>query len=306
MTTVRAFGRHVQLHVRERFVLQQTRFPRVPYCAYPASHKRFSSSSSSSSGGDGGSHDADPAKQHELFHDQMMDLREEREALFGFTDDEKSAWMQRGDSSVQGTLQETIAQYEAVREGNSTGGSDDASGTFGSASSSPSSVHFSTQQQQQQQQQQREPSSRSPPSSPQQLGRSSNSEFTHISQDGANVSMVDVGEKETTRRTALARTKVVFPPEVMAAFGEGVSRDEMIGPKGPIFATAKVAGIMAAKKTSDLIPLCHPLPLNRISVEIYVEANVAVVECECCVSHTTGVEMEVSNTHTQHGVVVKV
>jgi len=65
-----------------------------------------------------------------------------------------------------------------------------------------------------------------------------------------------------------------------------------VGPKGPIFSTAKLAGIMAAKRTSDLIPLCHPLPLDKVHVEIHLVGNVATIECECRVTHKTGVEME--------------
>ena len=66
----------------------------------------------------------------------------------------------------------------------------------------------------------------------------------------------------------------------------------MIGPKGPIFETAKIAGIMAAKRTSDLIPLCHPLPLDRVNIDIQLIDNRAIIECECRVTHKTGVEME--------------
>jgi len=109
--------------------------------------------------------------------------------------------------------------------------------------------------------------------------------------------MVDVGRKSPSRRVAVARSTVVFPPEVLSAFrlddeGRGVGNTEMIGPKGPIFETAKIAGIMGAKKTSDLIPLCHPLPLDRVNITIRLVNNTAVIECECTVTHKTGVEME--------------
>ena len=114
--------------------------------------------------------------------------------------------------------------------------------------------------------------------------------FTHLSEDGAEISMVDVGHKEITQRVARAQSKVVFPPEVMSAFS--IVGDELVGPKGPIFTTAKLAGIMAAKKTSDLIPLCHPLPLDKVHVEIKLVGNVATIDCECRVTHKTGVEME--------------
>jgi len=114
--------------------------------------------------------------------------------------------------------------------------------------------------------------------------------FSHVSEDGREVSMVDVGHKSSTQRVARAQSKVVFPPEVMMAFEQ--SNGELIGPKGPIFSTAQLAGIMAAKKTSDLIPLCHPLPLDKVDIRIQLEGNVATITCECRVTFKTGVEME--------------
>ncbi len=121
-----------------------------------------------------------------------------------------------------------------------------------------------------------------------------NEYFTHLNEKGDEVSMVDVGEKEITRRIAVARTSVYFPPEVMDAFGiiDSDGKSEMIGKKGPIFSTARLAGIMGAKRTSDLIPLCHPLPLDKVHVDIRLEGNRALIECECRVTHKTGVEME--------------
>lgn len=118
--------------------------------------------------------------------------------------------------------------------------------------------------------------------------------FTHLNKKGDQVSMVDVGNKEVTRRVAVARSSVVFPPEVMKAFGitKNSGSHEMIGKKGPIFSTARLAGIMGAKRTSDLIPLCHPLPLDKVNIDIWLEGNRALIECECCVTHKTGVEME--------------
>jgi len=118
------------------------------------------------------------------------------------------------------------------------------------------------------------------------------SPFSHLTPQGDGVSMVDVGHKTITRRVALARSVVVFPPEVLSAFKMNGSNSEMIGPKGPIFETAKIAGIMGAKKTSDLIPLCHPLPLDRVNINIQLINNQAIIECECTVTHKTGVEME--------------
>lgn len=124
--------------------------------------------------------------------------------------------------------------------------------------------------------------------------KDNNDVFTHLNSAGDDVSMVDVGHKKVTRRIARARSIVLFPPEVMDAFElkEGGVETEVIGPKGPIFATARLAGIMGAKRTSDLIPLCHPLPLDKVHLDITLEGNKAIIECECRVTHKTGVEME--------------
>jgi cyclic pyranopterin phosphate synthase len=101
--------------------------------------------------------------------------------------------------------------------------------------------------------------------------------------------MVDVSHKQATDRTAHARTIVVFPPEVAERFVDGDIRTA----KGPVFATAIVAGVMAAKKTHELIPFCHPLGLDSCKVTIGMdEQHRAVIDCVCKVHHRTGVEME--------------
>lgn len=102
--------------------------------------------------------------------------------------------------------------------------------------------------------------------------------------------MVDVGEKATTRRTASAACRIRVPKEVGALL-EG---KELISAKGPVFATAIIAGTMAAKKTSDLIPFCHPLPLEKCSFDIDLDSERGLVDIRCtvAVSHKTGVEME--------------
>ena len=103
--------------------------------------------------------------------------------------------------------------------------------------------------------------------------------------------MVDVGNKSITQRIAKAESKVILPPEVLSEFD--VSAGDLIGPKGSIFSTARLAGIMAAKKTSDLIPLCHPLPLDKVHIDITLQnENEILIECECRVTYKTGVEME--------------
>lgn len=101
--------------------------------------------------------------------------------------------------------------------------------------------------------------------------------------------MVDVGSKQATHRTAKARATVVLPEAVLEHFKEGEIRTT----KGAVFQTAILAGIMAAKKTGDLIPLCHPLGLDNCQVKIFFGENQElVIECFASVTGKTGVEME--------------
>ena len=100
--------------------------------------------------------------------------------------------------------------------------------------------------------------------------------------------MVDVGDKSVTERHAHARC-VVHLPDVVGAAIDG---DEIHGKKGPVFATAVIAGVMAAKKTHELIPFCHPLGLDKCDIEIDVDGYDIVIDCHCRVHHKTGVEME--------------
>jgi cyclic pyranopterin phosphate synthase len=115
--------------------------------------------------------------------------------------------------------------------------------------------------------------------------------LSHVDDQG-RPTMVDVGGKAVTRRTAEARALVDFPPEVMAQLRAGSEGTDLTGPKGPIFATAVVAGIQAAKRTWELIPLCHPLPLDGIAVTCSADGNTVEVRCTVKTTHKTGVEME--------------
>ena len=109
------------------------------------------------------------------------------------------------------------------------------------------------------------------------------SELSHVDETGA-VRMVDVGGKEPLRRRAVARAEVRMAPETARRLREL--------PKGDALATAQVAGIMAAKRTAELIPLCHPLPLTHVEVSLTVgEAEVAI-EASAETTAQTGVEME--------------
>lgn len=106
---------------------------------------------------------------------------------------------------------------------------------------------------------------------------------------GNQPTMVDVSGKAVTRRTAQARARVLLPPAVRAAFADG----EIRTPKGPVFQTAIIAGTMAAKRTHELIPFCHPIGLDACRIEIVLDAGGdVVIDCTTRVEHRTGVEME--------------
>ena len=109
------------------------------------------------------------------------------------------------------------------------------------------------------------------------------SELSHVDA-GGSVRMVDVGDKPASRRRAVARATVTMAPETASRLREL--------PKGDALATAQVAGIMAAKRTADLIPLCHPLPLTHVGVTLDVGDAEVSVEAVAETTAQTGVEME--------------
>ncbi|MGW8123929.1 cyclic pyranopterin monophosphate synthase MoaC [Roseivirga echinicomitans] len=112
-------------------------------------------------------------------------------------------------------------------------------------------------------------------------------EFTHINQ--SMPTMVDVGEKVDTKRSAIAQSIVQLPSEMKSYIAEG----EIKTLKGPVFQTAIIAGIQGAKRTSDLIPLCHNLPLSKVEIDIKLLENLRVeITCEAKTFGKTGVEME--------------
>jgi len=112
-------------------------------------------------------------------------------------------------------------------------------------------------------------------------------ELSHLD-DGGRARMVDVGEKAHTDRRAVARAVVSMAPETAAAVARGDA------PKGDVISTARIAGIQAGKRTADLIPLCHPLPLSLLDVAIEVDAGGGrvLLTAEARTSGQTGVEME--------------
>lgn len=114
------------------------------------------------------------------------------------------------------------------------------------------------------------------------------SELTHIDEQG-RANMVDVSDKAVTKRTARARSVVSLPVEVMAQITGG----DIQSKKGSVFQTAIIAGIMAAKKTGELIPLCHPLGMDNCNIDISVnDNNEVVIDCKATITAKTGVEME--------------
>ncbi len=113
-----------------------------------------------------------------------------------------------------------------------------------------------------------------------------NSDFTHV-RDGLP-SMVDVSNKSPNTRTAVAEVRVNLGSEIIARF----ENNDLQGPKGPVLQTAIIAGTMAVKKTSDLIPFCHPLPVEHCAFEISPDATGLRIRCEVTTTGKTGVEME--------------
>jgi len=111
------------------------------------------------------------------------------------------------------------------------------------------------------------------------------SDLTHLDADGA-ARMVDVSAKADTVRDATAEGRIVMSAQALAAIHEGSTK------KGDVIAVARIAGIMAAKRTSDLIPLCHPIALSSVSVDLMFEANGILVTASVRTTGPTGVEME--------------
>lgn len=112
-------------------------------------------------------------------------------------------------------------------------------------------------------------------------------QFTHIDASG-NPKMVDVSEKQVTKRVAKAQAVVILGKEILAQ----IKNNELITKKGPVFQTAIIAGVMAAKKTHNLIPFCHPLALEDCQVRIEVVKQKVVITTAATVTGKTGVEME--------------
>ena len=111
------------------------------------------------------------------------------------------------------------------------------------------------------------------------------SSLTHLDETGA-ARMVDVGTKHATQRKATATGRILMSPQALA-----LVHDATAG-KGDVLAAARIAGIMAAKRTADLIPLCHPLPLTSVSIDLATDDTGITATATCATTGQTGVEME--------------
>jgi cyclic pyranopterin phosphate synthase len=113
----------------------------------------------------------------------------------------------------------------------------------------------------------------------------SGGKLTHIDAEGA-ARMVDISAKAETKREAVAEGRILIGPDALDAIRAGTVK------KGDVLAVARIAGIMAAKKTADLIPLCHPLPIAGVALDLDIEANGVRATATVTTSYTTGIEME--------------
>jgi cyclic pyranopterin phosphate synthase len=111
--------------------------------------------------------------------------------------------------------------------------------------------------------------------------------LSHIDRKNAPA-MVDVSDKPVTKRTATAQAIVALPDDVLAAIKDG----DLVSAKGPVFHTAIIAGTQAVKRTSELIPFCHGLPVENCKIDIVIEGKKLVITCDVATTAKTGIEME--------------
>jgi cyclic pyranopterin phosphate synthase len=112
--------------------------------------------------------------------------------------------------------------------------------------------------------------------------------LTHLDESGKVPRMVDVADKSITERHAHARARLRFPPDVSASLRDAAFMTK----KGAVITVAQIAGVMGAKATSTLIPLCHPLQLTGCTVDIMIDGDDAIIDCHVRCTGRTGVEME--------------
>jgi cyclic pyranopterin monophosphate synthase len=236
--------------------------------------------------------------------DNANDIANERETLvYGFTNEERHAWSTNATiasnastaNSIQALLREIeLARQQQDHQNNEQQQSNNRIG-IEVLQDRQQSLTLSTEKS-------NGTSTTSTLSSESSPSQQQNQQFTHLSDDQKQIRMVDVGDKAMSKRTAIAQAMMTFPPEVIRAFTTTIAAtsntttkkiDEWMGPKGPIFATAITAGIMGVKQTSQLIPLCHPLPIEYVHIDIeWYNTNTIQITCTTSITHKTGVEME--------------
>jgi hypothetical protein len=170
-----------------------------------------------------------PSPAEEEYETDIEEMHSERDALFQFSAEEKQAWGSQSRPLETRLSPELLQEIEEARRAAVASAATEPNTTTTTTTIQSSSATTHNLQQQQQQQHQHHES------------------FSHLSPDGKSIHMVDVGHKQVTTRMARAQSKVILPPEVLEAFEWLPSSSELVGPKGPIFSTAKIAGILAAK-----------------------------------------------------------
>jgi MoaC family len=170
-------------------------------------------------------------EHHEEFLKQMQELQAERDTLFGFTDDDRSGWSKSKGHQFDPSFLNEINQARDDHFSNDASSSLSVLADYGSGADSEETIKVQN-------------------STILENDNSNNAGFaglSHLSTDGTSIHMVHVGEKKVTSRVAVAQSKVILPDAVIKALVHDTRNVDLVGPKGPIFATAKVAGIMAAK-----------------------------------------------------------
>jgi len=205
----------------------------------------------SSSGDDNNQNGYDKNKEdpHALFREQMEQMAQERENTYGFTEEEHTAWgnAASGNDQLPPDLMHSVEEARAEQHQEQAESAETEEQEVFPPSSNVEDHNSNSNLEQ-------VSSAAATTNTPSQsIEYQPSHGLTHLSEDGSSVNMVDVGNKASTQRIAIAQTKVILPPEVVEAFQfhqgqkQQGKKDELIGPKGPIFATAKIAGIMAAK-----------------------------------------------------------
>jgi cyclic pyranopterin phosphate synthase len=214
-----------------------------------------------------------PSAREKMYRQEMEQLKDEREEMFGFTDDDIKSWKNHGNNQKHDpAFLETIEQARRIQQQKQKR-KENRINALAEKQVEPPPPPPPKQQQ--------EEEAKEAPATP---------VLSHVDEQN-RIHMVDVGHKTVTQRIAVARSIVRFPESVMRVLTK--SDHELVGPKGPILQTATVAGIMAAKQTSNLIPLCHPLPIQQVAIDFrWITNNALQIDCTCRVESKTGVEME--------------